>query len=32
MRPTRTLYKHYQKSVKVGFDPTEGVLRMEVTR
>ena len=25
------LYKHYQKSVKVGFDPTEGVLRMEVT-
>ncbi len=26
-----TLYKHYQKSVKVGFDPTEGVLRMEVT-
>ena len=25
-----TLYKHYKKHVKVGFDPTEGVLRMEV--
>ena len=25
-----TLYKHYQDHVKVGFDPTEGVLRMEV--
>ena len=24
------LYRHYTKSVKVGFDPTEGVLRMEV--
>ncbi|MCV6592589.1 MAG: capsule biosynthesis protein [Silicimonas sp.] len=24
------LYAHYKKSVKVGFDPTEGVLRMEV--
>ncbi len=25
-----TLFKHYKKHVKVGFDPTEGVLRMEV--
>ena len=25
------LYKHYQKHVKVGYDPTEGVLRMEVS-
>lgn len=25
------LYKHYKKNVKIGYDPTEGVLRMEVT-
>ncbi len=25
------LYKHYGNNVKVGFDPTEGVLRMEVS-
>ena len=25
------LYKHYKRHVKIGYDPTEGVLRMEVT-
>lgn len=25
------LYRHYQKNVKIGYDPTEGVLRMEVS-
>lgn len=25
------LYSHYQKNVKIGYDPTEGVLRMEVS-
>ena len=25
------LYDHYQKHVRIGFDPTEGVIRMEVT-
>ena len=25
------LYKHYQNNVEVGYDPTEGVLRMEVS-
>ncbi len=25
------LYSHYQSNVKVGYDPTEGVLRMEVS-
>ena len=25
------LYKHYARHVRIGFDPTEGVIRMEVT-
>lgn len=25
------LYKHYKRHVKVGYDPTEGVIRMEVS-
>lgn len=25
------LYKHYKNNVKIGYDPTEGVLRMEVS-
>jgi len=25
------LYRHYRKNVKVGYDPTEGIIRMEVS-